>query len=48
MSTPSDESRQIVASMAHSVGPNADSASIAEAIVATLHAMNRALTPIVG
>jgi hypothetical protein len=48
MSTLSEESRQIVASLAHRVGPNADTARIAQAIVSTLQDMNTALTPIIG
>ncbi|MFJ7798315.1 hypothetical protein [Pseudomonas sp. NPDC096950] len=48
MSTLSEESRQIVASLAHRVGPNADTARIAQAIIATLQDMNAALTPIIG
>jgi hypothetical protein len=48
MSTLSEESRQIVASLAHRVGPNADTARIAQAIVSTLQEMNAALTPIIG
>lgn len=48
MSTLSEESRQIVASLAQSVGLKADTASIAEAIVAKLQAMEAALTPIIG
>lgn len=48
MSALSEESRQIVASLAHRVGPDADTARIAEAIVATLQDMNAALTPIIG
>ncbi|VVN39776.1 hypothetical protein PS662_05388 [Pseudomonas fluorescens] len=48
MSALSEESRQIVASLAHRVGPNADIARIAQAIVSTLQAMDAALTPIIG
>jgi hypothetical protein len=48
MSTLSEESRQIVASLAHRVGPNADPASIAEAIVSILQDIDAALTPIIG
>jgi len=48
MSTLSEESRQIVASLAHRVGPNVDTARIAQAIVSTLQDMNAALTPIIG
>lgn len=48
MPTLSEESRQIVASLAHRVGPNADTASIAQAIVSTLQEMDAALTPIIG
>lgn len=48
MSTLSEESRQIVASLAHLVGPNADTARIAQAIISTLQDMDSALTPIIG
>ncbi len=48
MSTLSEESRRIVASLAQGVGLNADTASIAEAIVAKLQAMDAALAPIIG
>ncbi|WLH85146.1 hypothetical protein [Pseudomonas sp. FP2338] len=48
MSTLSEESRRIVATLAHRVGPHADTASIAEAIVAILQALDAALTPIIG
>ncbi|SED24629.1 hypothetical protein [Pseudomonas costantinii] len=48
MSTLSEESRRIVASLAHRVGPHSDTASIAEAIAAILQAMDAALTPIIG
>ncbi|WP_460133883.1 hypothetical protein [Pseudomonas sp. S1_E04] len=48
MSTLSEESRQIVASLAHRVGPEADIARIAQAIVSTLQDMNAALAPIIG
>lgn len=48
MSTLSEESRQIVASLAHRVGPNADIARIAQAIISTLRDMDVALTPIIG
>ncbi|KOX65662.1 hypothetical protein AA303_01900 [Pseudomonas psychrophila] len=48
MSTLSEESRQIVASLAHLAGPNADTARIAQAIVSTLQDMDTALTPIIG
>lgn len=48
MSTESEESRQIVASLAHRVGNDADAAHIADAIVATLQEMDAALTPIIG
>jgi hypothetical protein len=48
MSTLSEESRQIVASLAHRVGPTADIASIAEAIISILQDMDAALTPIIG
>lgn len=48
MSTLSEESRRIVASLARSVGPNADVVRVAEAIVSILQAMDAALTPIIG
>jgi len=48
MSTRSEESRQIVASLAHRVGPNADIAKTAHAITSTLQDMVTALTPIIG
>lgn len=48
MSTLSEESRQIAASLARRAGPNADTASIARAIVSTLQKINAALTPIIG
>ena len=48
MSTLSEESRQIVASLAHRVGPNADSERVAHAIVSTLQDLDAALTPIIG
>ncbi|WP_426132877.1 hypothetical protein [Pseudomonas sp. PWP3-1b2] len=48
MSTLSEESRRIVASLAHRVGPHADTASIAEAIVSILQDMGAALAPIIG
>ncbi|CAD5201954.1 hypothetical protein [Pseudomonas sp. FEN] len=48
MSTLSKESRQIVASLAHRVGPNADIEKVAQAIIATLQEMGAALTPIIG
>ena len=48
MSTLSEESRQIVASLAHRAGPNADTAKTAQAIVSTLQDMDTALTPIIG
>ena len=48
MSALNEESRQIVASLAHRVGPNADTARIAQAIVSTLQGMDAALTPIIG
>lgn len=44
----SEESRQIVASLAHRVGPDAEIARIAQAIVSTLQDMDAALTPIIG
>ena len=48
MSALNEESRQIVASLAHRVGPDADTARIAHAIVSTLQGMDAALTPIIG
>ncbi|QCG64834.1 hypothetical protein [Pseudomonas veronii] len=48
MSVLNEESRQIVAALAQRVGPNADTASIAQAIVSILQAMDAALTPIIG
>ncbi|WP_342215377.1 hypothetical protein [Pseudomonas sp. TH39(2020)] len=48
MSTLSEESRQIVASLAHRVGPNADIATVAQAIASILQDMDAALTPIIG
>ena len=48
MTTQSQESRQIVASLAHRVGPDAGSARIAQALVTTLQDMDAALTPIIG
>lgn len=48
MSTLSEESRQIAASLTRRVGPNADTASIAQAIISTLQEIDSSLTPIVG
>jgi len=48
MSTLSEESRQIVASLAHRVGPNADIEKVAQAIISTLQNMGAALTSIIG
>lgn len=48
MSTLSEESSQIVASLAHIVGSNADAERIAQAIISTLQDMDEALTPIIG
>ncbi|MEO4012591.1 hypothetical protein ACIQU2_25615 [Pseudomonas sp. NPDC098740] len=48
MSTLSEESRQIVASLVHRVGPNADIATVAQAIASILQDMDAALTPIIG
>lgn len=48
MSALSEESRQIVASLAHRVGPEADSAKIAQAIVSTVQDIDAAITPIIG
>lgn len=48
MSALNEESRQIIAALAQRVGPNADSAKIAQVIVSFLQAMEAALTPIIG
>jgi len=48
MPTLSEESRQIVASLAHRVGPNADIATITHAVVSILQDMDAALAPIIG
>jgi len=48
MSTLSEESRRIVASLAHRVGPNADIEKVAHAIISTLQDMGAALTGIIG
>ncbi|WP_367371935.1 hypothetical protein [Pseudomonas lini] len=48
MATLSEESRQIVASLVHRVGPDADIARVAQTIVSTLQDVNAALTPIIG
>lgn len=48
MSTLSEESRQIVASLAHRVGPNADIAKTAHAIVSILQDIEATLTPVIG
>ena len=48
MSTLSEESRQIVASLAHRVGPNADTARIAHAIISILQDIEATLTPVIG
>lgn len=48
MTTQSQESRRIVDSLAHRVGPNADSARIAQALATTLQDMDAALAPIIG
>ena len=48
MSTLSEESRQIVASLTHCVGPNADVATVAQAIESILQAMDAALSSIIG
>ncbi|MGP0016907.1 hypothetical protein [Pseudomonas sp.] len=48
MSTLSEESRRIVASLAHRVGPNADIEKITHAIISTLQDMGAALTGIIG
>ncbi|UWF50115.1 hypothetical protein NYP20_03875 [Pseudomonas sp. N3-W] len=48
MPTLSEESRQIVASLAHRVGPNADIAKISQVIAAILQDMDAALAPIIG
>ena len=44
----SEGGRKIVASMVHRVGPNADIARIAQAIISILRDMDLALTPIIG
>ncbi|WP_250548239.1 hypothetical protein [Pseudomonas hormoni] len=44
----SEGGRQIVASLAHRVGANAEITRIAKAIVSTLQDMSAALTPIIG
>ncbi|SDW09250.1 hypothetical protein SAMN05444064_101374 [Pseudomonas syringae] len=43
-----EESRHIVASLALRIGPNADTARIAETIVSVLQDIDAALTPIIG
>ncbi|MDP9784393.1 hypothetical protein [Pseudomonas fluorescens] len=48
MSTLSEESRQIVASLTHRVGPNADIAKTADAIISILQDIEAALTPVIG
>ncbi|WP_236418171.1 hypothetical protein [Pseudomonas syringae] len=48
MPTLSEESRQIVATLAHRAGPHADTACIAEAIVSILQDMGAALAPVIG
>ena len=48
MPTLSEESRRIVASLAHRVGPQADTASIAAAVVSILQDVGAALAPIIG
>lgn len=48
MSTPSEESRQLAASLTLRIGPDAEIAKVAEAIVATLQDMHAALTPVIG
>jgi hypothetical protein len=48
MSTLSEESRQIVASLMRRVGPNADIAQIADTITSILQDMDAALAPIIG
>ena len=48
MSTLSEESRQLVASLTHRVGPDADIATIAHAIAAILQEMDATLRPILG
>lgn len=48
MSSLSEESRQIASSLTHRIGPNADVAKVAQAIVATLQEMDTALMPIIG
>jgi hypothetical protein len=48
MSMESEEGRRIVAALAHRVGDNADSAQIADGIIATLQDIDATLVPIVG
>ena len=48
MSTLSEESRQIVASLTHRVGPNADIVKTAHAIISILQDIEAALTPVIG
>lgn len=48
MSLPSEESRHLAASLSRRIGPDADIARVAEAIVAMLQEMHAALTPIIG
>ena len=48
MSTLSEESRQIVASLANRAGPHADTESIARAIISILQDMDASLAPIIG
>jgi hypothetical protein len=48
MSTPTDESREIVASLRRRIGPNADTTAVAQAIISILEDIGASLTPIVG
>lgn len=48
MPTESEEGSKIALSLAHRVGQGADHAQVADAIVATLQAIDTALAPIIG
>lgn len=48
MAVLSEESRRIVASLAHRIGPKADVAKVAQVIIATLQGLDAALTPVIG
>jgi hypothetical protein len=48
MSTRSEESHEIVDSLTRRVGPNADAAAVAQAIISILQDIDSALAPIVG